>query len=124
MSNRIKPGDYILITRHRHPETGLADNLEGLCAHVVKAYADGCVTADMLFYNRHLGIERHVKLHPREYEPATLKNYGVTVCRTGYVPGIPAVNENQAKKIVDLFITHDDVSWSDDWPASDAEVNG
>jgi hypothetical protein len=124
MSNRVKPGDYILITRHRHQKTGLPDNLEGLSAQVLEAHDDGRVSADMLFYNRHLGVAQHVALGPEEYEPATLKRFGVTVCRTGYVPGIPAVSEDQAKKVVDLFITDGDVNWSEDWPASDAEVEG
>jgi len=122
MANEIHPGDYILITRHRRPETALSDNLEGLCARVQEAYIDGCVSADMLYHNPDLGVESQARLYPGEYEPVTLKSFGVTVCRTGYVPGILAASEDQAKKVADMFVTDDGVSWSDDWPASDAEV--
>ena len=122
MLKKFKPGVFILITRHRHPKTELPDNLEGLCARVVVAHEDGSVSVDMLYHNVHLGVAPHVELYPDEYEPVTLKRYGVTVCRTGYVPDILAASEEQAKKVVDMFVTDDDVSWSDDWPASDAEL--
>jgi hypothetical protein len=124
MSNKIYPGEYIIITFHRRPDTGLPDNMEGLCARVQEVYDDGRVSVDLLYHYALLGVAPHVELHPGEYEPVTLKSYGVTVCRTGYVSGILAPNENQAKEVVDLFITADEVNWSNDWPSSDAEVEG
>lgn len=124
MSNKINPGEYIIITFHRRPDTGLPDNMEGLCAQVKEVYDDGRVSADLLYHYALLGVAPHVELHPGEYERVTLKRYCVTVCRTGYVSGILATSETQAKNVVDLFITDAEVSWSNDWPASDAEAEG
>lgn len=73
------------------------------------------------YHNKLFGVEEFLNLPPNTFAKVCLQPYGITVCRAGYVPDVMAMNEAQAKYIVDTFITDDDVTWSEDWPASDVE---
>jgi hypothetical protein len=121
MNGKIQKGDIINIICHRPYAGAPPDAYEGLNAEVQRVHPDGSVHARLLYHNALFGVAEFIDLVPNTFAKVTLRPYGVTVGRTGYVPGVMAADESQAMRIVNTFIVDDDVSWSDDWPASDAE---
>lgn len=56
-----------------------------------------------------------------EGELAAERTYGVFVSRNGYCQ-VKATSAAEARRIVDEEFKTDDVSWDDDWPSTDAQL--
>jgi hypothetical protein len=121
-AGQVQKGDIITITCHRPYAGAPPDACEGLSAEVREVYPNGSAYVRLLYHNALFGIEEFANLAPNTFAKAAPRPYGVTVCRTGFVPGVMAVDEAQAMRVVNTFIVDADVSWSEDWPASDAEI--
>lgn len=122
MSNHIQLGDSIQIIS---VEPSLLSNVYiGQLAKVIEINENGSIRAELLYCNNSiLQIEQFVTLLPGAFEKVTLQSFDVFVARTGYVPNILAADSEQAMCIVNKFVWHDDISWSDDWSVTDAQLS-
>ena len=118
MTMKHEVGDAVLITDAA--ASGLPDHYQELCGKIIQCKEQGAVLVELLYQNYYHNVQ-DVVLAPSSFKRITLTPFDVTVSRTGYVPGIMAVSEEQAIKIADMFITTDDVNWSEDWCATDAQ---
>ena len=121
MTQIVKPGDTIEILQYCPDPEDSAYTYDGLPAKVLEVHEDGSVRVELICSSEFLGIGEYATLQPGSFRPAALYLYDVTVTRTGVVEGVLAANGANAMRLVDLFIKYDDVNWSEDWPATDAE---
>lgn len=116
-----KINDTITITHHCHGDLRLPDNYEGLSGTVIKIFEDGSIMARLLYHNTAFGVSETVVLQPGNFEISEFHTYGVTVERTGYIE-VAAASDEQAMLVVNLFAKAAEVSWTDNWDATDAEL--
>lgn len=85
------------------------------------------LSASMLEECQHLERE-YIIVGSKEYdvkqddddERYVIRTFDVFFTRSGYAQ-VEAINAQEAKRIADATLTLDDVSWDDDWPATDAQ---
>ena len=83
---------------------------------------DGTLWAELTVFYSLYGAEQFVLLKPGDFiQKVELHMYEVTVCRTG-VTEMLAADSEQALSLTDRFARDEDVSWSEDWPADDAQL--
>lgn len=117
----LKTGDTIELIQYCPDPENPGNTYDGLAAEVLNVYPDGSVRAEILYPSADYGIPQYVTLRPDAYRPVVLHPFDVTVTRFGFVDGVLAVDAAHAKATVDRSIAYDDVDWSEDWPATDAQ---
>lgn len=117
----LKIGDTIELIRYCPNPENPSNTFDGLAAKVLESRPDGSIRAEIIYPTEDYGIPQYVTLRPGAFRPAVLHSFDVTVTRYGYVDGILATNATQAMAAVNRSIGYDDVDWSDDWPATDAQ---
>lgn len=117
----LKTGDTIELIRFCPDPKNPGNTFDGLAAKVLEIHPDGAIRAEIIYPSEDYGIPQYVILRPGTYRPAVLHSFDVTVTRYGYVDGILATNATQAMAAVNRSIGYDDVDWSEDWPATDAQ---
>lgn len=117
----LKIGDTIELIRYCPNPENPGNKFDGLAAKVLDIHPDGSVRAEIMYPAADYGILRYVTLQPGAFRPAALHSFDVTVTRTGFVDGVLATNAAQVMAAVDRSFAYDDVDWSDDWPATDAQ---
>lgn len=78
------------------------------CQHLKKQY--------IIFNGREYAVEREAN---NEYY--ALRTFGVFFARCGYAQ-VKAKSAQDAMRIADLELKHDDISWDDDWHPTDAQL--
>lgn len=88
--------------------TSLFGSMLATCQHLEKQY--------IIFNGCEYAVEREAN---NEYY--ALRTFGVFFTRCGYAQ-VKAKNAQEAMRIADLELKHDDISWDDEWHPTDAQL--